>query len=102
MGASRRRVSVRIIESNGEPSHRQPEPVLDPLMALALPCRMIRAERSAGGATMKVRQGRPPATATRGPSPATLDQHLAALTAGFKNVDWLWKERPRAVFGAYR
>jgi tRNA (cmo5U34)-methyltransferase len=51
-----------------------------------------------------VRHGRrPPATATRGPFQATLDEHLAALkAAGFKDVDCFWKELQRAVFGGYR
>jgi tRNA (cmo5U34)-methyltransferase len=48
-----------------------------------------------------VRHGTP-ATATRVPFPATLDQHLAALKAvGFKDVDCFWKELRRAVFGGY-
>jgi hypothetical protein len=46
--------------------------------------------------------GRSPATATREPFPATLNQHLAALkAAGFKHVDCFWKELRRAVFGGY-
>lgn len=41
-------------------------------------------------------------TATGGPFPATLDEHLAALKAiGFKDVDCFWKELRRAVFGGY-
>ena len=43
-----------------------------------------------------------PATASGGPFPATLDQHLVALKAvGFKDVDCFWKELRRAVFGGF-
>ena len=53
-------------------------------------------------ATLVGHGNRSPATATRGPFPATLDQHLAALkAAGFKDVDCFWKELRRAVFGGY-
>jgi len=53
-------------------------------------------------AAMVGRDGRAPATATSGPFPATLDQHLAALKAvGFKDVDCFWKELGRSVFGGF-
>src|SRR4030095_14752694 len=67
------------------------------------PARRHRAAASAEDLAALVRRGRrPPATATREPFPATLDQHLAALkAAGFKNVDCFWKELRRAVFGGY-
>ena len=53
-------------------------------------------------AAMVRQRRRPPATAARGPFPATLDQHLTALkAAGFKDVDCFWKELRRAVFGGY-
>ena len=43
-----------------------------------------------------------PATATSGPFPASLDQHLTALkAAGFKDVDCFWKELRRALVGGY-
>jgi tRNA (cmo5U34)-methyltransferase len=46
--------------------------------------------------------GRSSATATTGPFPATLDQHMAALrAAGFKDVDCFWKELGRALVGGY-
>ena len=70
--------------------------------------RVSTARRQREGVAAKdlaamVRQGRrPPATATQGPFPATLDQHLRALrAAGFKDVDCFWKELRRAVFGGY-
>ena len=41
-------------------------------------------------------------SATAGPFPASLDQHLAALeAAGFKDVDCFWKELRRALVGGY-
>jgi tRNA (cmo5U34)-methyltransferase len=53
-------------------------------------------------AAMMRRETPTPAAATRGPFPATLDQHLAALQAvGFKDVDCFWKELRRAVFGGF-
>jgi len=65
--------------------------------------RRHREGASAEDLASLVRHGRrSPATATRGPFPATLDQHLAALKAvGFKDVDCFWKELRRAVFGGY-
>jgi len=37
-----------------------------------------------------------------GPFPATLDEHLAALSAtGFRDVDCFWKEPRRALVGGY-
>jgi tRNA (cmo5U34)-methyltransferase len=70
--------------------------------------RVATARRHREGAAAEdlaamVRQGRrPPASATRRPFPATLDQHLTALrAAGFKDVDCFWKELRRAVFGGY-
>jgi tRNA (cmo5U34)-methyltransferase len=48
------------------------------------------------------RGGRPPAETATGPFPASLDQHLAALTeAGFRDVDCFWKELRRALVGGY-
>ena len=42
------------------------------------------------------------ATGTRGPFPATLDEHLAALNAVvFRDVDCFWKELSRAVYGGF-
>jgi SAM-dependent methyltransferase len=53
-------------------------------------------------AAMVRHRRRPTTTATRGPFPATLDQHLAALRAvGFTDVDCFWKELRRAVFGGF-
>jgi len=70
--------------------------------------RVATARRHREGAAAEdlaamVRQGRrPPASATKGPFPASLDQHLRALrAAGFKDVDCFWKELRRAVFGGY-
>jgi tRNA (cmo5U34)-methyltransferase len=58
---------------------------------------------SAQGLAAMVRREPPsPAGATRGPFPATLDQHLAALQAvGFKDVDCFWKDLRRAAFGGF-
>ena len=65
--------------------------------------RRQRESAAADDLAAMVRQGRrPPANTTRGPFPATLDQHLTALrAAGFKDVDCFWKELRRAVFGGY-
>ena len=70
--------------------------------------RVATARRHREGAAAQdlagmVQQGpRSPATATRGPFPATLDQHLTALrAAGFKDVDCFWKELRRVVFGGF-
>jgi len=47
-------------------------------------------------------EGRSSVTATIGPCPAALDQHLAALrAAGFKDVDCFWKELRWALVGGY-
>lgn len=47
-------------------------------------------------------EGRSSVTATTGPFPATVDQHLAALrAAGFNDVDCFWKELRRALVGGY-
>jgi tRNA (cmo5U34)-methyltransferase len=52
--------------------------------------------------TMVRSDGSSPAHATTGPFSATVDQHLAALTAaGFKDVDCFWKELRRALVGGY-
>jgi tRNA (cmo5U34)-methyltransferase len=49
-----------------------------------------------------VRSERAAATATGGPFPANLEQHLAALkAAGFKDVDCFWKDLRRALVGGY-
>ena len=65
--------------------------------------RRRREGASAEDVAALVRQGgRSPATLTREPFPAALDQHLAALKAvGFKDVDCFWKELRRAVFGGF-
>jgi len=42
------------------------------------------------------------AAARGGPFPASLEQHLTALTAvGFKEVDCFWKELQRVLYGGY-
>ena len=49
-----------------------------------------------------VRSERSSATATAGPFPANLAQHLEALrAAGFTNVDCFWKDLRRALIGGY-
>ena len=71
------------------------------------PTAALRQRYEGVAAARRLREGAPaerrsPATATREPFPATLDQHLAALkAAGFKNIDCFWKELRRAVFGGY-
>jgi tRNA (cmo5U34)-methyltransferase len=53
-------------------------------------------------AAMVRRGGRSSAAGGTGPFPASLDQHLTALTAaGFEDVDCFWKELRRALFGGY-
>jgi tRNA (cmo5U34)-methyltransferase len=48
------------------------------------------------------RTGRSGSNGPAGPFPASLDQHLAALTAaGFKEVDCFWKDLQRALYGGY-
>jgi len=65
--------------------------------------RRQRAGTSGADVEAMVRRGgRSPTEGAIGPFPASLDQHLAALTAaGFKDVDCFWKELRRTLFGGY-
>jgi hypothetical protein len=48
------------------------------------------------------RAERPPSEIGAGPFPADLEQHLAALkAAGFNQVDCLWKDLQRALYGGF-
>src|SRR5262249_34442353 len=68
----------------------------------AAPRRERAGASGTGVAAMGRRAGESPAEGVTGPFPASLDQHLAALTvAGFEDVDCFWKELRRALFGGY-
>jgi tRNA (cmo5U34)-methyltransferase len=52
--------------------------------------------------SMVRRAERPPSEIGAGPFPADLEQHLAALkAAGFNQVDCLWKDLQRALYGGF-
>ena len=69
----------------------------------AAAARRQRVGTSGADVEAMVRRGGPSsAEGVTGPFPASLDQHLAALSAaGFNDVDCFWKDLRRALFGGY-